>query len=386
LNSASAAKLAPDDFDAGAVQTLVEQIMRTRSAFGITRVGTITRLDRVGVPVVQVVRPLALSNSVTQGKGACLFQAAASALMESLETWAAERIPKERLWTALAEALGPNVCDLYSGLVGPNEAPNWHRIPLTWLEGWDLFGGAKLPVPAALVDTVYTSPSPHPYAFPRTTTGLGAGSSMLQAVAHAAMEILERHAMAQAHRRPHFFDHWQVDIASVRNGLASKLLKLLGDANLLIGIWRVPASHSLPIYWCHVMEDEARSELVPLPAEGSACGLTHDDALAKALLEACQTRLTAISGAREDITRQAYPQNHNREHLAQWRHRLRMPGAVKLADGSPQIQEDQLKRILAALKLTAAQAAIVVPLFSDDRTGIQVVRVVAPPLRHTPRI
>jgi hypothetical protein len=35
---------------------------------GITRLGDLTGLDRIGIPVVQAVRPLELANSVTQGK------------------------------------------------------------------------------------------------------------------------------------------------------------------------------------------------------------------------------------------------------------------------------------------------------------------------------
>ena len=69
---------------------LVRSLLSRRAAFGITRVGCITRLDRIGIPVVQVSRPLSLSNAVSQGKGLSVAQAAASALMEELEVWAAE--------------------------------------------------------------------------------------------------------------------------------------------------------------------------------------------------------------------------------------------------------------------------------------------------------
>src|SRR5215208_2440038 len=71
---------------------LIETILSRRAQFGITRVGSLTRLDRVNLPVVQVVRPLALSNAVNQGRGLTTVQAGVSALMEALETWAAERV------------------------------------------------------------------------------------------------------------------------------------------------------------------------------------------------------------------------------------------------------------------------------------------------------
>ena len=120
-----------------------------------------TGLDRVGIPVAQVVRPLARSNAVTQGKGATVAEAAIAALMEALETWAAERIPPERTWRA---ARGQDHADIWTDL--------WQRAtalpgPLDWIEGWDLLGGTRRPVPLALVDTVYTLPSPYPPWFPR---------------------------------------------------------------------------------------------------------------------------------------------------------------------------------------------------------------------------
>jgi ribosomal protein S12 methylthiotransferase accessory factor len=366
--------------------TLVERILKMRDVFDITRVGAITRLDRIGIPVVQVARPGALSNAVNQGKGLDLFQAAASALMEAIETWAAERIPKARLLTVSAATLGAHIGELYSNCA--ESQPNWTDASLPWIEGWDLLTSKTLPVPVALVDTVYTVPAPHPSIFPRTTTGLGAGSTMLQAVIHAALEILERDAKAQAHRMPHFFDRHQIDVTSVQGRMSSAILQKLGAANMLTGIWRIPSAHDLAIYWCHIMEDDWPAELVPLPAEGAACGCTDDGALSRALLEACQARLTAISGAREDVTRQLYPPTYDRRHLDEWRQQLRAPSSKRsISEATDKDEQEpalQLERILGALKMAGARAVLVVPLLSDPQTGIYAVRVVAPPLRHAP--
>jgi len=55
------------------------------SRMGITRLGNITGLDRIGIPVAVAVRPNSRSVSVSQGKGLELAQAMASALMEACE-------------------------------------------------------------------------------------------------------------------------------------------------------------------------------------------------------------------------------------------------------------------------------------------------------------
>jgi ribosomal protein S12 methylthiotransferase accessory factor len=152
--------------------------------------------------VAQVVRPLSLSNAVSQGKGLDLAEAAASALMEALETWAAERIAAERVRTARACDLAAEIRDLYAGCLVHSFDAGWDRLPLAWIDGYDLIGSRVIPVPTALVDTVYTYPSPHPVVFPRATTGLAAGRSLLAALLHAALEGLERSSVAAARRRP----------------------------------------------------------------------------------------------------------------------------------------------------------------------------------------
>jgi ribosomal protein S12 methylthiotransferase accessory factor len=380
------APVARVETDLAGTHALVATMLARRSDFGITRIGSVTRLDRIGVPVVQVARPLSLSNAVSQGKGMTLVEAAASALMEELEVFAGEQIPSTRLREATTRDVGERACALYSRAVVAEDRRNWERVPLAWLDGWDLFTARPTPVPAALVDTVYTVPSPHPRLLPRTTTGLGAGATLADATVHAALEILERDAVAAAHERPHFFDLNQVDLTTVVGGTSRDLLDRIGAAGLLVGAWRVPAPHDLPVYWCHVMEDDRRAELAPLPASGFSCGLSHDRALAGALLEACQARLAAISGAREDITRRVYPKNHDRGALAAWREQLATPPRPRpfRTDAGP--AAPPLRRALDGMRAAGALAAIVVPLLRDMENGLFVVRVVAPPLRPAPNL
>lgn len=362
---------------------LVTTLVRARRDFGITRIGAVTRLDRIGLPVVQVVRPLALSNAVTQGKGETVMAAAAAALMESIETWAAERIPFGQKRVATASGLGTPIRDLYRDAVGSEAQADWDEVALEWLNGWDLISGAIIPVPAALVDTVYTLNSPHPYHFPRNTTGLGGGSTFSQAVIHAGLEILERDARAKAQRIPHFFERHRVDLGSLPGERSHKILTMIRAAGFVVGVWILPVAHGLPVYWCHIMEEYEHHELVPLPAEGAACDISHDTALARALMEACQARLTAISGAREDVTRAAYPKTYDRKHLAEWRALLAssdIPANPRDILSSVTVHGDRLASVAAALKTAGAQAFIVVPLLCDFEHGVYVVRIVAPPL------
>ncbi|MDJ1158194.1 YcaO-like family protein [Chelatococcus sp. SYSU_G07232] len=358
----------------------MRRLIGRRRDFGITRVGAITRLDRVGIPVVQVVRPLALSNSVAQGKGATLAAAAASALMETLETWAGEQVAPR--FTAPAAAVGPEPCALYGAWADGGKA-DWTTVPIAWAEGFDLFAGRTVPVPAALIDTIYTRPAPHPPLFPRTTTGLGAGASFAEALAQAGREVVERHAVARARRLSGFFDDRQVDLGSAMGPLAVPLLQRIRAAGLAAGAWQVPTEDGLPVYWAQVMGGDTDMDPAPLPADGFGCDASHDGALAKALLEACQARLSAISGAREDITRRFYPGRYDRARLAEWRRRLAEPPRARhlpYSDTPPGRRGSDLDRVLATLAAAGATAAIAVPLLVDTVGGLFVARLVAPPL------
>lgn len=368
---ASAVQPPPDPLET------VRRILERKREFGITRVGSITELDRIGIPVVQAMRPLSRSVSVNQGKGLTYLQAAISALMESLEGWASERIPAERV--ELASFRSMNGQGYWSYLANGGECDE----TLAWIRGWDLLSSREVPVPLALVDTAYTIPSPHPGWLPRNTTGLAAGTSWRGATEHACFEALERHARCAALRMPHFFDRYQLDSRSVLAGTAGEIIGKLFSAGCSVGIWSIPTEHGLPVYWCHVMESDLQAPLAPWPAEGFGCDRTHDRALAKALLEACQSRLGIISAAREDVTGQFYRYQDTRK-LSAWRHQLAVLGSPYPSPDGIEAHVDSSPLPVEALRRAGAKAVIVVKLFSDETIPLHVVRVVTPPLDTDP--
>jgi ribosomal protein S12 methylthiotransferase accessory factor YcaO len=70
----------------------LSRIVPLMSRFGITRLANVTGLDRIGLPVVAAYRPNSRSLAVAQGKGVTLEAAKASALMEAIELYHAERV------------------------------------------------------------------------------------------------------------------------------------------------------------------------------------------------------------------------------------------------------------------------------------------------------
>src|SRR3954453_12248476 len=70
----------------------LERLRPLLPAIDITRVGVITGLDVIGIPVVMVCRPNGRSLSVSQGKGVDLQAAKVSGIMEAVEAWHAENV------------------------------------------------------------------------------------------------------------------------------------------------------------------------------------------------------------------------------------------------------------------------------------------------------
>jgi len=81
---------------------------------GITRLGNLTGLDRIGIPVTVAVRPNSRSVSVSQGKGVDVLQALASAMMEAVELFHGEdiaaytRVATYRELASVADAVRPD--------------------------------------------------------------------------------------------------------------------------------------------------------------------------------------------------------------------------------------------------------------------------------------
>ena len=126
---------------------------------GITRVANVTGLDRIGVPVVMVVRPNSRSVAVSQGKGLTLAAAKASGVMEAAELWHAEHITKPLMLATFDElrrehrVADPDRLPRAGGTFEPH-------TPLLWIEGWDVVGGGSVWVPFELVSANYTLPHP----------------------------------------------------------------------------------------------------------------------------------------------------------------------------------------------------------------------------------
>jgi len=82
---------------------------------GITRLGNVTGLDRIGIPVTVAVRPNSRSFSVSQGKGLGVSQAMASAIMEAIELFHGEELAQRTVTLLLLAVSHERVLHVFQG-------------------------------------------------------------------------------------------------------------------------------------------------------------------------------------------------------------------------------------------------------------------------------
>jgi ribosomal protein S12 methylthiotransferase accessory factor len=376
----------PADGRAGpSAEDALPALMGMLGGLGITRLADVTGLDRLGLRVIQAVRPGSLSNAVAQGKGLTPAGAAVSAILESAEAALAERLDAYDVRIGTAETLAVPE-GWYEPHLAEDAPADWRRRPTAWVEAANLLAPGAQPVPLELVHTAYTHPpAPHDGLFAGSTSGLAAGLAEADAVLHGLLECIERDAIARAMATHGFLQRARLDPATAEDAVLVELLDRLAGAGMLVGLWLAPGCAGVAVVWCHIMEAEEAGALLPFPADGSAASLSLAAAATRAVLEAAQARLAAISGARDDITRAAYPRHPDRAHLAAHR-RLLAEGPLPLPfdDADDDGTRPWLETLLDRLAAGGHGHVLRVRLDTAAFAGLHAVKVIVPGLLPPP--
>ena len=281
----------------------VARIRPLMPLLGITRIGDVTGLDTLGIPVVMVTRPNARSLSVAQGKGLTLAAARASGLMESVEAYHAEHIHLPvKLGTANELRFSHRLVDV--GVLPRSSVGTLHGdLRLFWVAGADLVAGAPTWVPFELVHTDYSLPIlAGSGAFLMSSSGLASGNHLLEATSHAICELVERDATTlwrcgdEESRRSR-----RVDLATVDDPDCREILGRYERAGAATFVWETTSDVGIPAFVCVLVDREPNPGRAIAPMAGYGCHPARGVALLRALTEAAQTRLTLITGARDDV-------------------------------------------------------------------------------------
>ncbi|MEM1318221.1 MAG: YcaO-like family protein, partial [Pseudomonadota bacterium] len=288
------------------------------SAMGITRIANVTGLDRIGVPVVTVMRPNSRSLSVSQGKGVDLAAAKASGVMEAIESYHAERISLPLRYASYRDLMsaGPHAVGVAdpASLPQPKDGRYTDDLPLLWIESEELGSGARVYVPYELIHTDYTLPMPPGSGcFVASTNGLASGNHLHEATAHALAELIERDANTLWNQLPDAARiATRIDLETVDDPACRQVLDALAAADMQVGAWSMTSDVGVASFFCLVADQH-----LAVAHSGAGAG-THpqrDIALLRALTEAVQVRTNYITGARDDLEAEEYSETGIRAKL-----------------------------------------------------------------------
>ena len=362
----------------------IARVRPLMAAMGITRVANVTGLDRIGLPVVQAIRPNSRSLAVSQGKGSNVAAATASALMEAVETYHADHITLPVRYTRYAD-LGrcARVADV-TALNRPKLSGFHSELPLLWIEGIDLLQDESVWLPFEMVDMNFTFPRVATAGcFAATSNGLASGNHLLEAISHGICEVVERDATtlwALAGKEAQ--DRTRIDLDTVHDAICRDALDRLARAGIAVGVWETTSDVGVPSFICKIREETGwTQEHMELPGYG--CHPVRSIAFFRAVAEAIQTRLTIIVGSRDDLVRGSYEQLGNPLVTRPDRPWPNHNGSLRSLSEGPswdaETVDEDVRWLLERLRRAGLRQVIVVDLTKPE-FGLPVVRVVIPGL------
>lgn len=371
-------------------ETTVTRLRGIAPRLGVTRLANVTGLDVVGIPVWVAIRPNSRGLSTSQGKGLTHAAAQASALMESIECWHAENIEAPVLIDSPWSMRRRVPVIRYEELNHYADATPRPDQPLAWVEGYDLIRQDACWVPLEAVSTNYVGAVQHSLttSFVQSSNGLAGGNALLEAMTHALNELVERDAIHRAGDTMRRFDSARrLNVETIDHADCRTVLAQLDRAGVAVAAFDLTSDLGIPVYGCSIVDadDALRWRLLP-PFNGYGCHLNPGVAMLRAITEAVQSRLTHISGSRDDIAQSMYATAASQQAMRSFREAWAR--SVPVRDfrersnlATPTFQGD-IRLVLDRLRAVGIENAVAVDL-SKPSMGVSVVRMVVPGLAGT---
>lgn len=361
----------------------VKRLRALAPRIGLTRLANITGLDVVGVPVWVGIRPNSRGLATSQGKGLTHAAAQASALMESIESWHAEHIDQPVVIDSAWSLRRKGAVIAYDRLSCFEDSPPRADQPMAWIAGYDLLQERDCWVPLECVSTNYVGSVTRGSAgtFMQSSNGLAGGNELLEAISHALCELIERDAIHHAGDAMRSFDPTRrIDLATVGDSACRTVLGKLAQGGVAVAAFDLTSDLGVPVYGCTIVDaDDAVSWRALPPFNGYGCHPDPAIAMLRALTEALQSRLTYISGSRDDISLAQYRMGGNPNALKSYREAwARTPArkdfGARGSSATASFQGD-IRYMLELLRAAGIDNAVAVDLRKPD-IGVAVVRVV----------
>ncbi|WP_177242664.1 YcaO-like family protein [Amycolatopsis marina] len=268
--------------------------------YGVTRIAELTGLDIIGMPVYMAVRPLATTVGVSQGKGATPLLARLSAVMEAIEMSVCER------YFTTPDAFVAQAVELDLPYATSETTPTERsiisdRFPLRWVPAVSLADGEPTFVPLRSVAMDGVSDGTwRPSTQFCSANGLASGNTLAEATIHALLEVIERYSTAGVAKTP-IRQRKVLDLRTLPDCWSRDLVEHLHDIDFWVEVVDcsvVPGVSAFAVFLWHPD--------MPSLYAGSGSHFLPEIAVQRALTEAVQSRMSVISGTREDIGSVSY--------------------------------------------------------------------------------
>ncbi|NKL99990.1 MULTISPECIES: YcaO-like family protein [Rhizobium] len=363
------------------------------AGFGITRVARHTGLDDIGIPVWCAYAPNSRSIVIAQGKGLTDLDAKVSTVMEALERAVAGEPSVDLVHgtSSRLQAMGHKT-DVLNCLTASHKPDLGPDEETEWVAGVNILTGEEVYIPFEAVVLDRTRDA----RYWMSSDGLASGNNVEEAILHGVLERIERDAHvlwqvgAEADRYagctdPRGFEDGALDglIDKIEtSGLALRLFDITSDIGIpcftaMLG----PGDSLLGSRDFHGNKDIRLVEVTG----GTGAHPSPVRAAIRAVTEAVQSRMTYISGARDDIS----PATFSRwlpPLMRQAFDAVAAPPAAAIGrdEAAGYHQQDLpqlLQHVLDALRNRRIASVIAVRL-SDDTLPFSVVKIVIPDLEN----
>lgn len=271
------------------------------SRYGISRLARLTDLDKIGIPVWNAIAPNSRSIVINQGKGIEDIDAKVSAAMEALER-AVAGDPKLELRNAsqrelLSEGFGAETLDTLI-LAGQREVHP--EESLSWTIGFDILQKRPTWVPVNAVQLDDRSVN----RFWQSSDGLASGNTLSEATFHGLLERIERDAEILSQFIPAEERRLNcVDPKSFRDPVVDSLAARVRAAGFRLQMFNITSNVGVPCIEAFIAPAMPAGGVMRYieMTQGAGAHPNSVRAAIRAITEAAQSRLTYISGARDDI-------------------------------------------------------------------------------------
>ncbi|MBY5327903.1 YcaO-like family protein [Rhizobium leguminosarum] len=356
------------------------------AGFGITRVARHTGLDDIGIPVWCAYAPNSRSIVIAQGKGLTDLDAKVSTVMEALERAVAGEPSVDLVHgtSSRLQAVGHTtdtlncLTALHKPDLGPDEETEW-VVGINILTGEEVY----IPFEAVVLDRTRDA------RYWMSSDGLASGNNVEEAILHGVLERIERDA----------FVLWQVsgetdryagcvDPHDFQDAALDELIDKIEAAGLALRLFDITSDIRVPCFTAILGPRDIHRDrdirLVDVTG-GTGAHPSQVRAAIRAVTEAVQSRLTYISGARDDISAATFSRSLP-PLMRQAFGAVAIPsaGATRRDDmAGPQHQglSSLLQHVLDALRDRQIGSVIAVRL-SDETIPFSVVKIVIPELEN----